>query len=141
MMLSFLSAAEGDIPVIFAQARDLIVRYEDAAAIDLREALAWTERKIAKHLHEYIRVARNGETCAFVRRCADGELDDLYVLPQFRGQGIGSAVLVWCLKQTTVPPYFYVFTRNIRAIALYRRFGFELCESVSPTRAIMRMSF
>ena len=75
----------------------------------------------------------------YYRFAPDGdkmELDDLYVLPEYRSRGVGTAVLRRCLAQGK-PIYFYVFTGNVRAVALYEREGFCKAEDVSPSRMIM----
>ena len=138
MKLQFLPADASDIPVIFAQAKDLIDAYEDTGAIDYDKVLAWVERKITANISEYCRVTADGAACAYYRLCADGELDDLYVLPQYRNRGIGTQVLQKCIAESEKTLYLYVFSRNIRAISLYRRFGFQVIESVSETRFVMR---
>ena len=63
-------------------------------------------------------------------------LYNVYTLPEYRGRGIGTAVLRRCLAQGK-PVYLYVFTGNVRAVALYEREGFRKVEDVSPTRCIM----
>ena len=65
------------------------------------------------------------------------ELDDYYIFPEFQGRGIGSAVLHHCCD-IDKPIMLYVFTGNHGAIALYRRFGFDISETVDTTRVIMR---
>ena len=139
MELAYVPARESDAPVIFGFARELIERFETDPDLDLGMALDWTRRKIEKRIHEYTRVLADGETAAFFRFVSDGgrmELDDLYVLPAFRGRGIGTAVLRRCVASGK-PVCLYVFTENIRAIALYEREGFQRTETVSPTRALM----
>jgi len=137
MDLQFLPADSMDIPVIFAQAKDLIDRYEDTASIDYDKVLAWVKRKITQNISQYTAVLQNGQKCAFYRLCADGELDDLYVLPEYQNAGIGSEILKKCICDVKVPLYLYVFTHNTRAIAFYERFGFSAREIVGNTRMIM----
>ena len=60
----------------------------------------------------------------------------IYLNSQARGRGIGTAVLRRCLAQGK-PVYLYVFTGNVRAVALYEREGFRKVEDASPTRCIM----
>lgn len=138
MQLEYMAGTPDDIPVIFAQAKALVERYEDVTTIDYDKVLAWMERKITKCIASYTRVSLDGETCAYYCLAPDGELDDFYVLPSFRGRGIGSAILENCIRESQVPLWLYVFTKNKGAIALYQRFGFQITEPVGTTRAIMR---
>lgn len=137
-MLSFSASEPADVPVIFAQAKALIDAYEDLSAIDYEKVLSWTERKITAYIESYNCVWIDGEKCAYYRLSEDGELDDVYVLPSFRGQGIGSAILKKCIEDSKAPLWLYVFKKNSAAIRLYRRFGFEIRETVDETRQIMR---
>ena len=139
MQLSYEPARAEDGPVIFGFAKELIERYETDPDLDLEMALGWTKRKIEKRIGEYTRVLCDGAVAAYYRFAPDGdkmELDDLYVLPEYRSRGVGTAVLRRCLAQGK-PIYFYVFTGNARAVALYEREGFRKVEDVSPTRCIM----
>ena len=137
MTLRYTSADAADIPVIFAQAKALIDRYEDIAAIDYEKVLHWVNRKIEANICDYCCVLANGEKAAYYRLCEDGELDDLYVLPPFREQGIGSEILRKCIAEAEKDLYLYVFRGNTRAIGLYERFGFTVREAVGNTRLIM----
>ena len=139
MQLSYEPARAEDGPVIFGFAKELIERYETDPDLDLEMALGWTKRKIEKRIDEYTRVLCDGEVAGYYRFAPDGdkmELDDLYVLPEYRNRGVGTAVLRRCLAQGK-PIYFYVFTGNVRAVALYEREGFRKAEDVSTTRMIM----
>ena len=137
MNLLFCAASESDVPVIYEQAKALIDAYEDTQAIDYDKVLAWVRRKIETQIQSYTRVLLDGKICAYYRLCADGELDDLYVLDGFRGQSIGSEILNKCIKESSNGIWFYVFSRNIRAIAFYKRFGFTVREQIGTTRVIM----
>lgn len=141
MELSFAPASPADEAAIYCFARELIESYEDPQEVDLDRALQWTRRKLSNHISEYACVLLDGEKAGYFRfaPCAGGmELDGLYILPQFRGRGIGTAVVRKCCAETNQPVMLYVFTRNTGAMALYRRLGFELTEQVSATRCIMR---
>lgn len=138
MNLEYESAGAADVPVIFAQAQTLVDAYEDVTAIDYDRVMDWMQRKITKLVGSYTRVCRDGAICAYYRLTAEGEVDDFYVLPAFRGQGIGSAILEKCLRESEKPLWLYVFTKNARAVALYERFGFRVAERVDNTRVIMR---
>ncbi len=138
--LRYAPAREEDIPAIFAQAKAVIDAYEDVEHIPYDRVMDWMRRKIAGHLTEYRRICRGEELAGYYRFApAEGkmELDDLYILPAYRGQGIGSAVLRDCLAATEKPVFLYVFTRNVRARALYERLGFRTVQEVGATRLIL----
>lgn len=137
MNLQFITADSTDIPVIYGQAKALIDAYEDVSAIDYEKVLDWVKRKITNHISEYQCVTADGKKCAWFRLCEDGELDDLYVLPPFQNHGIGSEIMKKCIRESENIIYLYVFSRNIRAISFYERFGFSTCETVGKTRLIM----
>lgn len=137
MKIHFVSADVSDIPVIFAQAKELVETYEDLTSIDYDKVMVWMERKIAARIAEYRCVMADGEKCAYYRLCEDGELDDLYVLPGFQGKGIGTQILNRCIAEAEKKLYLYVFSRNTQAISFYERFGFSVREVVGNTRLIM----
>ena len=138
MNLTYLPAEKEDILPIFRQAKQLIDSYEDLTSIDYDKVMAWMERKITDSIGEYTCVWQDGQKAAYYHLCEDGELDDVYVLPQYRGKGIGSAIVRRCIDQSEAPLYLYVFSRNTDAIRLYARFGFEKDQTVSKTRLILR---
>ena len=137
MMLQYRTAETEDISVIYSQAKILIDQYEDCGSIDYEKVMTWVYRKISSNISQYRCVLADGEKCAYYRLCDDGELDDLYVLPAFRGQGIGSEILLKCMDESSNPLYLYVFSGNIRAISFYEKFGFSLREAVGKTRLIL----
>ena len=137
MNLHFTVADESDTPAIFTQAKDLIDHYEDVTSIDYERVLAWVKEKIETHISEYRCVLVAGQKAAYYRFCEDGELDDVYVLPAFQGQGLGSEILKRCIAASKKDIYLYVFRNNIRAIKFYERFGFTVRESVGNTRFVM----
>ena len=137
MNLQFSEATRSDIPVIFAQAKQLIDTYEDLSAIDYDQVMGWMERKISENIFQYCCVRKDQQPCAYYCLCEDGELDDLYVLPAFQNMGIGSEIMHKCIEESEKPLYLYVFSRNTGAISFYERFGFTVRETVGQTRMIM----
>lgn len=141
MELTFSPATAEDAAEIFRFARELIETHEDPRETDLDRALKWTRRKIETHIEEYRCVYCGGQKAGFFRfvSCEDGmELDDLYILPEYRGRGIGTAIVERCCAETALPVMLYVFTKNTGALNLYQRLGFTITEQVSKTRCILR---
>ena len=141
MELTFRPAAPEDAPQIFQFARELIETYEDPRAIDLSRAVQWTKRKIESHIAQYTCVFCGDEKAGYFRFCSGNscmELDDLYIFPEFRRRGIGTAVVKRCCAGTAQPVMLYVFTQNTGALRLYQRLGFSITEQVSESRCILR---
>ena len=139
MDLTCLPAGKTDIDPIFALSRDLILRYEDTAAIDLPRVLAWVRRKIEENIHEYRRIFCGGVHTGYYRLFTGElgrELDDLYIFPEYQNQGIGTEVITRCCAQG--PLTLYCFTENTGALALYRRLGFREIRALGSTRLILR---
>ncbi len=143
MNITYAPIKKEDIDTIYAFCKKLIDDYEDLDSIDYDKVLAWVKRKIEKRADEYKRVLIGGDLAGFYRfHEEDGEMeiDDLYILPEYRGMGIGTKVLEKCLYDTDKTVFFYVFTKNERAIKLYKSLGFTERKKVGDTRIIMAQS-
>lgn len=140
MELAYAPASAQDADTIYDLSRDLIDRYEDVQNIDYDRVLRWVRRKIEDHIAEYICVFADGRKAGFYRfRSGAGmmELDDLYILPEFRNRGIGTKVIEKCCHETDAPVMLYVFTENTGALSLYQRLGFRVARAVGTSRCIM----
>lgn len=139
--ISYTPASEEDAPVIFSMCKTLIDSYEDISAIDYNKVLSWVEQKIYKNINNYSCVMlgnqKTGYYCLSLGE-REAELDDLYILPEYRGKGIGTKVLSDCIALAKTPIFLYVFRKNTGAIQLYNRMGFCVSEEVGTTRLIMR---
>ena len=141
MTLSYEPAREEDLELLYRLNRDLIDRYEDTSAIQYDRVLNWVKENLRRQLPAFRRVSRDGELCGFYCLSPVGdraELDSLFVLPPFQGQGIGTAILNEITGSLSCPLFLYVFRSNTGAIRLYQRLGFRITEEVSPTRFIMQ---
>lgn len=138
--LNFVPAKAEDADLIFAQCKELVLRFEDPNEVNLDQVLKWLENKIRSHITEYTCVLRGSEKVAFYCFTQENniaELDDFYVLETYRKQGIGSQILSHCVETSAIPIFLYVFNSNTGAIRLYEKFGFAITRQVSPTRSIM----
>ena len=139
MNLTYAPAQPSDVALLFALNKELIDTYEDLESIDYPRVLSWVRKNLERNLSHFHRVLLNGALVGFYCLTeAEGkhELDSLFVLPPHQGNGIGTAIVRKCQKEAA-PLFLYVFKRNVRAIALYRRLGFQITREVGKTRCIM----
>lgn len=140
MNIGFEPATVDDAALIFALNQSLIEQYEDLGRVDYPRVLDWVRRNVAAHVGEYSRMLADGSIAGYFRFHPVGEkmeIDDLHVLPAYRSQGIGTAVIRKCIAETGSPVILYVFIRNTRAVALYERLGFQITQTVWDSRYLM----
>ncbi len=132
-MMQYEPAGARDKSLLFFLAKENVEQYEDLHAMRLAPALVQIRDKIEAHIEEYTAIWQ-GKTKVgyfYLHRDGDGwEWEDFYLFPEYRGQGIGTQVLRERLPGQTDPVFLYVFLRNTRAIALYRRFGFKVTQTL-----------
>lgn len=142
MLITYRPAASEDIDRLYQLNKALIDTYESVEHIDYHKVLQWVRRKLETCISEYTTVYADGEKAGYYHFCKNEddeyELDDLYIFPEFQGQGIGSAAVEQCCSSVSQPVMLYVFIRNERAVALYKRLGFTIIETVHGTRYIMK---
>ena len=139
-MLTYGPALPQDVECIYGMLAELIDRYEDFSGMDREKVLAWSRRSIGSHLPDYFRIYADGELagfCALHEAEGKWEADNLFLLPPFRGQGIGTAVLKRCMAQAETGLFLYTFRENTGAVRLYERLGFRVAQEVGNTRYIM----
>lgn len=137
--LTYVPATKNDIESLVQFNKELIDTYEDKTFIDYTKVLEWVHHKIENHIHEYSRIMKEDQVVGYVHfhEFEDKmELDDLYIFPAFRNQGIGTEVIKKCLSETNRDVMLYVFNKNVRAYALYQKLGFQLTKKM-PTRSIL----
>lgn len=142
MELTFRKAENEDAERIFQFNKELILQYETLEEINLDYVLSWVQKKISSRIDEYTVICAEGRKAGYYHffRNEEGELelDDLYIFPEFRNQGIGSVVIKKCCTSVKEPVMLYVFTRNKGAVSLYRRMGFLVTETIKDSRLIMK---
>ena len=142
MELTFRKAENEDAERIFQFNKELILQYETLEEINLDYVLSWVQKKISSRIDKYTVICAEGRKAGYYHffRNEEGELelDDLYIFPEFRNQGIGSVVIKKCCTSVKEPVMLYVFTRNKGAVSLYRRMGFLVTETIKDSRLIMK---
>ena len=140
MILTCESARPEDLDTLFQLNRQLIDTYEDVTAIDYNRVLTWVRKNLEKNLPHFTRIFSDGSLAGYYCLMSSGEkieLDSLFVLPEFQNRGIGTHILKKCQKETPSILFLYVFQKNTRALALYKRLGFQIVKETGTSRYIM----
>ena len=142
MIITYETAQNCDIDIIYRLCKQLIDKYEDLERIDYGRVLAWVRRKIESSIGEYTAIFADGKKAGYYHfyKNEDNlyELDDLYIFPEYQGRGIGTAVFEKCCSSVNGSVMLCVFIKNERAVALYKRLGFEIVKTVGGSRYIMK---
>ena len=64
-MITFTSAEQRDLPLLFQLNRQLIDAYEDTASIDSGRVLAWVRKNLEAHLGDFRKILYDGEPAGF----------------------------------------------------------------------------
>ncbi|MEG2915304.1 MAG: GNAT family N-acetyltransferase [Oscillospiraceae bacterium] len=138
--MTFQQGKSEDIQAIYELSKATIDQYEDIQNIKYDYVLDWVKKKIESNIDKYNTVFYDGKKVGYLYFHEDGskfELDDLYIIPEYRNKGIGSEILEGLIKKADKTIFLYVFSRNTGAIRLYEKFGFKITENVGKTRYIM----
>ena len=143
MDITVENALKSDVDILYNLNKKLIDKYENINDIAYDEVLRWVYKKITTFIDDYKRIVINKETVGFFhfyyqREVDMFELDDFYILDKYQNQGIGSYILNDLLAKTKKPIFLYVFIKNKKAIALYKRHNFIIIENIKNSRYIMR---
>lgn len=140
--ITYERATACDVEPIYRFCRQLIDDYEDVSRIDYDRVLQWVRKKIEKSINAYtvVRVAQEkaGYFHFYQNEEGEYEIDDLYIFPHYQNRGIGTAVIERCTASVRAPVMLYVFIKNERAVALYKRHGFAIVQIVNGSRYVMR---
>ncbi len=141
--VSFTKATAEDVDMVYHLAKGLIEKYETDPTLDYERVFGWVKDKIERNIESYKTVHVDGVKVGYFCLLDDGErleLDDIHIFDSFQGRGYGAQVLEHVVSRAQhmrKDVFLYVFKHNQRAIALYKRHGFEIVENVAESRYVM----
>ena len=142
MNITYNKATADDIEQIYQHCKKLIDDYENIESIDYDKVLKWVHKKIEKSIDEYTVIYVNDKKAGYYHfyknEDCENELDDLYIFSEYQNQGIGSEIIKKCCASTDEPIVLYVFIKNQKAVALYKKLGFEIVRTVHNSRYVMK---
>ncbi|WP_373899407.1 GNAT family N-acetyltransferase [Haloimpatiens sp. FM7315] len=143
MTLCYKNATKDDIDQIFLLNKKLIEKYEIDLSLDFETINIWIKNKIKTNIEKYTCIYYDDFKVGYFYLDDKGEkfeLDDLYVLNDYRGKGIGTEVLKFVdlnCKKKNKNVFLYVFAKNEGAIKLYIRNGYKIVKKIKESRYIM----
>ncbi len=121
-----------DCESIFLKMQQLVYAYEDVSTIDVGYVMQWMHKKVCTHKDWYRKIVHQHHIVGYYA-VNNNELEDFYILDDYQDKGIGAQVMDEYIEANVL----CVFKKNLRAIAFYKRFGFEIAEEMN-TRYIMK---
>lgn len=140
--LEFLPLKNTEVQVIIDFNINLINSYEDLQSVNYEKLISWVNHKVNSNIESYKTISFNKDNVGFLRVINNKEsveIDDLCIYKQFRNLGIGSKVINSIISNYSKPVFLYVFKKNIDALRLYNKLGFNIIEELE-TRYIMQLS-
>lgn len=141
--ITYAHAQKVDVENIYTFCKELIEQYE-TDPVPMEKVLDWEYRKIENQLADYRVILADGQKVGYIHINEEPEgrreLDDLYLFPEFRGKGIGSAVFRQITEEADQEKktlFLYVFCKNEGAVRLYQRQGFVITDKAGNSRWIM----
>lgn len=141
MQLDFKKAKDVDKEIIYSMFCKLVEDYEDLKTVNFEKIKKWEKTKLDKFISEYDCIYLNEQKVGYIRIFkAEGktEIDDFFILPKYRNQGIGTRALEYYISKIKTPIFLCVYKKNLSAIKLYKKVGFEIKEDLDNTRIIMQ---
>ena len=120
MKIKFENLTKEDCKDILKMFQGLVYKYEDLKSIDIEKILKWEERKLNEKIGEYFSILYCGDKVGYIHiyeNMGITQLDDFYILEQYRNKGIGSKVLDVLLKIHSLVE-LVVFKNNLIALNL-----------------------
>ena len=128
-----------DIAEVDGQAAGLVLSYPSEIMKDLEIPMALQLLRILSLL-EFIRFVRNALPLSHVKEAGAGEhfINNVAVLPDFQGQGIGSQLLTFVERKAKIAGLgkssLCVEIENVKARRLYERFGYRVIDTIEFKR-------
>lgn len=132
MDLKYMQAQNNHKYFIFNECINLVYKYENLKIFDINEIIKFEKAKIENDISKYTAVYDNNQFIGIFKLTKEKdyyELDDFYIVEEYRNKGYGTCILKECIKN--LPITLYVFKNNKVAYELYITYGFEILEDLN----------
>lgn len=142
MLLEYKHADNDDIASIFAIQKRNVQLYEDQTVVDLREVLQQMQNHLQANIESYTKIVC-GENVVGYYRCRGSydfsyDLSFLYILQQYRKQGIGTQVLEHIKESCEDPLQIMIYLRQVEIYDFLVKRGFVVQSQISRSKISLK---
>lgn len=139
-MYKLIKSEKRDIEKLIEYKKRTIYEYaENLSNEEIIKINNYVETNIPKLINNYCNIIVNEKIvgCVLLTDIDDGKLlDEIYLEEQYRNQGIGTDIIKNILNENNIV-YLWVYKKNIKAISLYKKMGFNIIKE-TDTRYYMK---
>ena len=139
-MYKLIKSEKRDIEKLIEYKKRTIYEYaENLSNEEIIKINNYVENNIPKLINNYCNIIVNEKIvgCVLLTDIDDGKLlDEIYLEEQYRNQGIGTDIIKNILNENNIV-YLWVYKKNIKAISLYKKMGFNIIKE-TDTRYYMK---
>lgn len=139
-MYKLIKSEKRDIEKLIEYKKRTIYEYaENLSNEEIIKINNYVETNIPKLINNYCNIIVNEKIvgCVLLTDIDDGKLlDEIYLEEQYRNQGIGTDIIKNILNKNNIV-YLWVYKKNIKAISLYKKMGFNIIKE-TDTRYYMK---
>ena len=139
-MYKLIKSEKRDIEKLIEYKKRTIYEYaENLSNEEIIKINNYVETNIPKIIDNYYNIIVNEKIvgCVLLTDIDDGKLlDEIYLEEQYRNKGIGTDIIKNILNKNNIV-YLWVYKKNIKAISLYKKMGFNIIKE-TDTRYYMK---
>ena len=142
MLLEYKCADNDDIASIFAIQKRNVQLYEVQTVVDLREVLQQMQNHLQANIESYTKIVC-GKNVVGYYRCKESydfsyDLSFLYILQQYRKQGIGTQVLEHIKESCEDPLQIMIYLRQVEIYDFLVKRGFVVQSQISRSKISLK---
>lgn len=140
------AAGQNDVHEIFYYLKANIDTYENLQSINYNKVLQIVYNNILTTYPKYNKIIYANIIIgffSFIEGTDECELNGIYINKHYQHKGLGTSLLKKFIsksEQISKPITLYVFSRNIPAINLYKKYGFKIIEEHNSRFKMIRLS-
>lgn len=140
--MEYRECTKEDISFIQEYQKKYVLRFEDPTMVEMKDVLELLHTKIEGNAQGYRSIYLDEIKVGYVHLIEQIDLtyllDDLYVLEEYRNQGIGTMILQDMISNTDECIYVYMYMKNTKLIDFFMKRDFYVKKIISKSRMILQ---